>query len=242
MRNMIEPLESPLTREDGAESFLLDSKTRIVAGMIRRRTASSPARVLVVGCGSGIEAATFAAEWGAQVVGIDIEPRFDPKAARLVDLRVGDATDLQFPEGFFDLVYSFHALEHIPAHRKALSEMKRVLAPGGMFFIGTPNRSRAVGYLGSKSASTRQKIAWNLIDWKARLLGKFRNDCGAHAGFTRGELKAMLVDVFGSANDVTHEYYRTLYRSHVSAIDTLEKTNLSRLLFPSIYFAGVRGS
>jgi hypothetical protein len=33
---------------------------------------------------------------------------------------------------------------------------------------------------------------------------------------------------------------RTLYRSHASTIDALEKSNLSRLLFPSIYFAGVR--
>jgi ubiquinone/menaquinone biosynthesis C-methylase UbiE len=223
-----------------AAGSLVDGKTQIITDMIRGRVERLPARVLVVGCGSGIEAATFATELGARVVGIDVVPSFDPRAARVVDLRVGDATALEFPDASFDLIYSFHALEHIHPCHKALSEMRRVLTSMGTFLIGTPNRSRAIGYLGSKGASLRQKIAWNFADWKARARGRFRNEFGAHAGFTRAELSSMLATTFGSADDVTHEYYRTLYRSYASTIDALEKSNLSRLLFPSIYFAGVR--
>lgn len=59
-------------------------------------------------------------------------------------LQRGDATSLDFADGRFDCIYSFHALEHIPDYRKALQEMRRVLAPGGTYCIGTPNRLRLV--------------------------------------------------------------------------------------------------
>src|SRR5690606_17037057 len=106
----------------------------------------------------------------------------------------------------FDFVYSFHALEHIPQYRTALREIHRVLKPDGGYLIGTPNRSRLVGYLGARNASLAEKIRWNVADWKAMLRGEFRNELGAHAGYSSEELRAELAGVFQCAHSITSDY------------------------------------
>lgn len=215
-----------------------DGKTEALAGLIRERTRAPIRRLLVVGCGSGVEAAILARALEAQVVGVDLDSAFDLAAATVVDLRRGDATCLHFEDGSFDFVYSYHALEHIPAYGKALSEMARVLSKGGAYCVGTPNRLRLFGYLGSKDAAWRDKIAWNLADWKARLLGRFRNAYGAHAGFSSGELAASLEKAFDQAEEITPHYYRRVYQGYASWVSLIDKLGLGRFLFASVYFMG----
>ncbi len=197
--------------------------------------------ILVVGCGNGREAATLAGRFGARTTGIDIADAFDAEAKRVVDLRVMDATALDFPDAAFDLVYSFHALEHIPDDRGALREMNRVLKPDGMVCIGAPNRLRVVGYVGS-ATGIATKIRWNLADLKMRVLGRFRNEYGAHAGYTRAELMAWCEETFGEAVDVTEEYYRDIYKNQGSLIRFIINARLHNLLFPCAYvLAGKKG-
>jgi ubiquinone/menaquinone biosynthesis C-methylase UbiE len=52
-----------------------------------------------------------------------------------IDLRVGDAQALEFPDASFDTVICTLALCTIPDHRAAVSEAKRVLRPGGRFLL-----------------------------------------------------------------------------------------------------------
>lgn len=215
-----------------------DGKTEVIANIIRERVRSPISRLLVVGCGSGVEAAILAQELGANVVGVDLDSNFNPTAAGLADLRHGDATALEFEDGAFDFVFSYHALEHIPDYRKALQEMRRVLVDGGAYCVGTPNRARLVGYLGSKDATIGQKIAWNLVDWSARARGKFRNEYGAHAGFTCDELREDLQSVFAQVDEITLPYYQQIYSRHESLITALDRSGLGRFLFPSVYFMG----
>jgi len=223
---------------EGMNTAFRDGKTEALAGLIRERTRAPIRRLLVVGCGSGVEAAILAKELGAQVVGVDLDNSFDLAAAAAVDLRRGDATCLDFANESFDFVFSYHALEHIPAYRKALAEMARVLSNGGAYCVGTPNRLRLFGYLGSKDATWRDKIAWNLADWKARLLGRFRNEYGAHAGFSSRELKASLAKIFDQAEEITLSYYLRVYRGYAIWVNLLDKLGLGRFLFPSVYFMG----
>ena len=218
-----------------------DRKTVVVADLIRAQLGVAPSRILVVGCGTGREAAQLAVSFNAQVIGIDIAPRFDPAAAKVATLRQGDAQALDFPDGSFDFVYSYHALEHIPDFRRALREMRRVLADGGSYCVGTPNRQRLIGYLGSDNATLRDKVVWNAVDWKARLQGKFRNEHGAHAGFTRTELQGELANGLGPARNVTLPYYLTLYSRKKKYVRMLDRLHMSNLLFPAIYFVGHRG-
>jgi ubiquinone/menaquinone biosynthesis C-methylase UbiE len=57
------------------------------------------------------------------------------------EFAVMDATDLAaFGDGDFDYVVIFGILHHIPAWKTVLSEIERVLAPGGRLFIEEPQK------------------------------------------------------------------------------------------------------
>lgn len=190
--------------------------------------------------GGGIEAAVLALLLDAQVTGIDVSINFDKRAAQVADLQYGDATNMDFDDETFDFVFSFHALEHIPDYRKALSEMHRVLRAGCGWLIGTPNRDRLIGYLGSKDATLRQKIEWNMADWKAKLKGRFRNEFGAHAGYTEQELTQELSSIFSVVQNITDNYYRVIYRRQRSAIEAILRSGMGRWLLPAVYFIGTK--
>jgi ubiquinone/menaquinone biosynthesis C-methylase UbiE len=99
-------------------------------------------RVLDVGCGAGHTACLIAQQVGSQVYGIDISEVMIEKAKEKasqqgltdrVDFRVGDACQLPFEDGLFDLVIIESVLTPLPGDKKqALNEMMRVLRPGGL--------------------------------------------------------------------------------------------------------------
>ncbi len=217
---------------------LHDLRTESLADLMRERSVRPIRRLLVVGCGSGKEAAVLAETLGAQTIGIDLVEQFDPDAAAIVDLRHGDATNLDFPDHSFDLVYCYHALEHIPDYFAALWEMRRVLVDGGGFCIGVPNRLRLMAYIGSPGVSMREKLRWNLIDWKARLRGRFRNEYGAHAGFSSAELQEDLQRAFGNAEEITLPYYQRVYRNQAGLCRLIDASGLGQIVYPCVYFAG----
>jgi ubiquinone/menaquinone biosynthesis C-methylase UbiE len=217
-------------------------KTAAMIKVLRSVLMEPPRDILVVGCGSGAEAGDLARAFAAATVGIDVgnEFAFDYVRAEPAKLKVMDARRLEFPEASFDLVYSFHALEHIPDPEQALAEMARVLRPGHTYLIGTPNKSRLLGYLGSPTP-LRNKIMWNLNDLRMRLLGKWSNDAGAHAGFTQKELNRLCGQAFGGRpRSVSDDYYRALYRRQRRAVDFLVTSKLKAFLYPCIYVAGVK--
>lgn len=217
-----------------------DSKTELVASIIRNNTKQRIQHLLVVGCGSGVEAAILSRCLDADVVGIDVVEDFNPDAVSLADLQLGDARKLKFNNNSFDFIYSYHALEHILDPSLALREMHRILKPGGSYWIGTPNRLRAVGYIGSKDATFREKLEWNFNDWKAKFTGKFKNELGAHAGFSRTELSNMLLTNFSSAIDMSDIYFSTLYAKYRLSLSFIKTTGLSTIAYPSIYYMGVK--
>lgn len=97
--------------------------------------------VLDVGVGNG-NAAIAAARRGATVTGVDLTPaQIERARARCeregvdVDLRVGDAQDLDFEDGTFPFVTSVMGVIFAPDHHLALTEMARVRAPGGVIAV-----------------------------------------------------------------------------------------------------------
>ncbi len=95
--------------------------------------------ILDLGCGTGEIAARLAEMFPeASIVGIDLEEphlerartRCAPHGAR-VRFQHGDALALPFDDGQFDLVVCRHLLQAVPDAERVLSEIRRVLRPGG---------------------------------------------------------------------------------------------------------------
>jgi SAM-dependent methyltransferase len=100
--------------------------------------------VLDVGSGIGGTSRCLALEFGCRVTGIDLTNEYCRAAAMLstkvglsdlCDYRQGDATNLPFDDGLFDVVWTEHAAMNIPDKARLYEEMHRVLKPGGTLAI-----------------------------------------------------------------------------------------------------------
>ena len=104
------------------------------------------ARVLDVGCGTGIVARTAAASVGAGgwIAAVDSDPAMVAVAREVsagdsvsIQWQGGDALDLPFDDAVFDVVFCQQALQFLDDPGAALAEMRRVLRHGGRVAIDT---------------------------------------------------------------------------------------------------------
>lgn len=104
--------------------------------------ALTPSRVLEVGCGWGALAARIEQEVDCTVVALDLSPRMVELAReRGVDAHVADLQEIPFADGGFDAVVAAWMLYHVPDLGRGLSEIARVLRPGGVL-VAVTNGSR----------------------------------------------------------------------------------------------------
>lgn len=101
-------------------------------------------RLLDIGCGLGGAARYFAHEHGCQVTGVDLSGEYvevaNALAARVgldqqVACQQGSALELPFAAGSFDGAYMFHVGMNIENKSRLFAEVRRVLAPSGLFGI-----------------------------------------------------------------------------------------------------------
>ena len=108
--------------------------------------AAHGARVLEVGCGPGHLSIRMASQLDYHVTGLDLDPRMIEVARANADHQtaddhrqptfvVGDVASLPFPDASFDLVVSTLSMHHWADPTAALSEIGRVLRPGGRALI-----------------------------------------------------------------------------------------------------------
>lgn len=98
--------------------------------------AAPGARMLDVCCGSGIVGASFA-ERVSYKVGLDITPEMRALAGtRLNEVREGSIYDMPFAEGSFDVVVTREVIHLLPEAHRPLTEIFRVLRPGGQLIFG----------------------------------------------------------------------------------------------------------
>jgi ubiquinone/menaquinone biosynthesis C-methylase UbiE len=132
------------------------------------------ASVLEVGFGPGhaLEMLAMSRPIGV-VAGIDHSPLMVARARRrlngrrgdaALDLRVGDAGDLPFPDERFDLVFAVNTFHLLPDRERALAEMAGVLKSGGDILLSIRNFRSPVGLGGrfeppGKGAETAKAAA-----------------------------------------------------------------------------------
>jgi SAM-dependent methyltransferase len=92
-----------------------------------------------VGCGSG-GALGVAQALGWQVAGVEVDAAAAKKARRFSErVHVGDLLDAPFGPGEFDVVTSFHVLEHVPDPVAAVRRMLEWLDREGLLILEVPN-------------------------------------------------------------------------------------------------------
>ena len=114
-------------------------------------TSIKPEKYLDLGCGDGSFTVKVAQILGAkQVYGVDIadEALNEAKNKAIKTARVDLNTDrLPFRNGEFDVVSVFEVIEHLWNTDNMISEAHRVLRPGGLFILTTPNLASWVNRL-----------------------------------------------------------------------------------------------
>jgi dolichol-phosphate mannosyltransferase len=137
--------------------------------------ARGAARVLDVGCGSSVIIQSL-----NNAVGMDLSMgklRFLRRKG--IELVRGSAFALPFKDATFDCVISSQVIEHVPYDEVLFGEMARVLQPGGMLIIGTPDYST---------------LGWQIIEplYGALMPGGYRDEHITH--YTRESLESILVN------------------------------------------------
>ncbi len=94
-----------------------------------------------VGCGANLTYDLKAAENGTRVTAVDFSGTFLAMAPRHpgIALVQGDVVGLPFRDRHFDAVVCSETLEHVPDDAAAVSEIARILRPGGWLFVTVPN-------------------------------------------------------------------------------------------------------
>jgi ubiquinone/menaquinone biosynthesis C-methylase UbiE len=129
--------------------------------------------VLDVGCGSSVIIQSL-----NNAVGMDVSMgklRFLRR--RGIDLVRASAFALPFRDAAFDCVISSQVIEHIPYDEALFSEIERVLQPGGVLIIGTPDYAT---------------LGWQIIEplYGALMPGGYRDEHITH--YTRESLSGTL--------------------------------------------------
>jgi 2-polyprenyl-3-methyl-5-hydroxy-6-metoxy-1,4-benzoquinol methylase len=131
--------------ENGMERFVpMPGDASLVAAehMARYWLAShavAGGRVLDAGCGDGYGSRFLASAGAEQVVGLDVVAP-SPSGVPGVTFLGGDLVRLPFGDATFDRVVCFEAIEHVTDPDAVLDELCRVLQPGGVLILSTPNR------------------------------------------------------------------------------------------------------
>jgi 2-polyprenyl-6-hydroxyphenyl methylase/3-demethylubiquinone-9 3-methyltransferase len=140
-------------------------------------------RLLDVGCGEGRFAAELALI-GATVLGVDVAEEPLRRARELhpgLDLRlVADQGVWGLPDASFDVVWAGEVIEHVADTAAWLSEVRRVLRPGGRLLLSTPAHGR---------------LAMLRLALSRRALAEHFDPRGEHLRFyTRDTLRGLLED------------------------------------------------
>lgn len=100
----------------------------------------SRGRLLDIGCADGAFLA-YTGGLGWKPYGVELSATLASIAQRegKLDVFNGTVEDAGFPEAFFDVVHVNHVLEHLSDPHATLVEIRRILRPDGLLYLGLPN-------------------------------------------------------------------------------------------------------
>lgn len=159
-----------------------------------------PLRVLEVGCGAGRHTRAIKRYRPESLVfGCDVSTRAIEEAHvgdGEVDYRLGNALELPYGEGCFDVVIILDVLEHVEDPAKAIAEVKRVLKPGGVFLLYVPLEANR----GTLYSILRHSDIFPILDWKRDLVGHIQH-------FTAGDVTSLLAEGGFQIGEVSYSFH-----------------------------------
>ena len=118
----------------------------------------APGKALLFGCGNGSEIRTaIARNWNVNGYDIDRSCIDHLKQKYKFDFYTGNFFELNLPSSEYDCIYLDQVLEHLKNPQDYLNEFQRILKPGGILFIASPN---------IKSFSSQFKIIFGKLGLK----------------------------------------------------------------------------
>lgn len=179
---------------------------------------------LEVGCGGGFLCEEIAG-FGFKTYGIDpsaqsikIAVMHSNDCGLNINYSTGAGEDLQFPDNTFDIVFCCDVLEHVRDLPKVISEITRVLKPGGTFIYDTFNRTILSKLVAIKILQEWRRWAimpadlhvWEMFIKPAELLALLRKnhlEWGEHVGIKpeRSYLKILSLLYKRAAGNITYQ-------------------------------------
>jgi SAM-dependent methyltransferase len=167
--------------------------------------------VLDIGCGDGHFASVAYREpidVGLDVMDRDLNEAATRRPVVFLDLVKASATNMPFPDGAFATVLSNCVIEHIPDVDSVMSEIARVLKPGGIFATTLPSEHYPEYLLG---ATIGRKLGLNRA---ARAYGNFFNRISHHHHVDAPEIwKARLESVGLEIEEHTYYFSRSAHHA-----------------------------
>jgi SAM-dependent methyltransferase len=134
--------------EATGERFLPDMQGTIALEHVHRyawaKDLASGKVVLDIACGEGYGSALLAGT-ASHVYGVDMAPDAIAHAKAVyqranLEFLVGRCEGIPLPDSAVDLVVSFETIEHHTEHEAMFGEIKRVLRPGGVVIMSSPDK------------------------------------------------------------------------------------------------------
>jgi SAM-dependent methyltransferase len=116
-------------------------RRRIIAGFVEqicRQVTDRRPRILDVGCGTGANLLLLSQYGEAEGVDVSEDALAFCRARGLDQVRLGAGEELPYEDGTFDLVTALDVVEHMDDDLAGLTEMRRVLRPGGRVLLFVP--------------------------------------------------------------------------------------------------------
>jgi ubiquinone/menaquinone biosynthesis C-methylase UbiE len=199
--------------------------------------------VLDVGCGLGGTARYLADRYKCNVTGIDLTEEYISVGKKLtelvglsdrVELRHGNALEIPFEEGKFDLVWTEHVQMNIADKKRFYAEIARVLKPGGRllfhdifrgsgdapFYPAPWAEDESISALATETEarSTMEQVGLEIDQWIAKVQESIEFFKGVSAQIEADGLPSIGIHLLmgDNAKDKLHNYVRNLSENRVS--------------------------
>lgn len=175
-----------------ATDLIIRRRYRLAQAFLQQRGGT----LLDFGCGTGAQTLLFAADFD-RIVGVDVEESSITTFRRRID-ELGltekiqalcyDGRTLPLADASVDFVVSFEVLEHVEDERRALSELRRVLKPGGRLAMSVPNR----WWIFETHGAALPLLEWNRVPFFSWLPRPLHDRWARARIYTRGEITGKL--------------------------------------------------